>query len=63
VRNEDGTFCGDKGFDLIDLTTTLNANKTFPVHGDYVYTITQNMPDIDPLNYALQVGLVLRRTS
>jgi len=60
VRNADGTFAGDKGFDIIDLTTVLDSKKTYPVHGDYRYRIYPRELT-GTIDFAMEVGLVLRK--
>lgn len=60
IRDEKGEFIGDKGFDIIDLEYVLDGKKQFPVFGKYTYQISQVMPDIDPLEFAMDVGLIVR---
>ena len=61
VRDENGEFIGDKGFDIVDLEYVLDVNKHFPTHGDYTYTIEQAMPmNIETLHFAMEVGLILK---
>ncbi len=61
VRDENGEFIGDKGFDIVDIEYVLDANKHFPTHGDYTYTIEQAMPmNIETLHFAMEVGLILK---
>ncbi len=61
VRDENGEFIGEKGFDIIDIEYQLDANKHFPTHGDYTYIIEQAMPQtIEKLHYAMEVGLILK---
>lgn len=60
VRNANGEFYGDKGYDIIDITTILDSKKTFPVHGNYHYKIYHIMP-MDIVDFAMEVGLILRQ--
>lgn len=61
VRDEDGNFLGDKGFDIIDLDYVLDAHKEYPMHGDYTYTIEHVMPNkVQTLNYVMEIGLILQ---
>jgi gliding motility-associated lipoprotein GldH len=60
VRNAQGEFYGDKGFDLIDIEYILDASKEFPVFGRYTYTVEPAMPEIDPVVYVVELGLILR---
>jgi gliding motility-associated lipoprotein GldH len=56
VRDSNGEFIGEKGYDIIDLNYVLDPAIQFPVHGDYRYTIEQRMPDAT-LDYVLEIGL------
>lgn len=61
IRDENGEFIGEKGFDIVDIEYVLDANKSFPTHGDYTYVIEQAMPmNIETLHFAMEVGLVLK---
>jgi gliding motility-associated lipoprotein GldH len=61
VVDDKGEFIGDKGYDIIDIDYVIDESKKFPIHGDYKYEIVQAMPEIDPLNFAMEVGLELRK--
>jgi gliding motility-associated lipoprotein GldH len=61
VRNEKGEFFGEKGFDIVDIEYVFDRAKFYPGHGTYTYTIEQDMPEVDPLHYAMEVGLILRQ--
>ncbi len=61
VRDEKGEFIGEKGYDIIDIEFVIDENKKYPAHGTYTYIIEQTMPDVDPLDFAMEVGLVLRK--
>lgn len=60
VRNADGSFNGEKGFDIIDLTTTISPEQSYPVHGTYTYRIWQTM-GMDVVHFPMEVGLQLSR--
>ena len=60
VRNAQGEFYGEKGFDLIDIEYILDASKEFPVFGRYSYTLEPAMPEIDPVVYVVELGMILR---
>jgi len=60
VRNEDGTFQGEMGFDLVDIVIPIAESKEYPTHGDYRYEIQHVMQGVDTLDYALEIGLILR---
>ncbi len=63
IRDAKGEFIGDKGYDIIDLEYVLDEKKDFPVFGKYTYEISQDMPDVDPLEFVMEVGLVVRERS
>lgn len=60
LRDKNGEFIGEKGYDIIDIEYILDAQKEYPTIGKYTYTIEQDMPEIDPLDFAMEVGLILR---
>jgi gliding motility-associated lipoprotein GldH len=60
VRNASGEFYGEKGFDLIDIEYILDASKEFPTFGRYTYTLEPAMPEIDPVVYVVELGVILR---
>jgi gliding motility-associated lipoprotein GldH len=60
VRNADGSFNGEKGFDIIDLTTTISPDQSYPVHGTYTYRVWQTM-GMDVVHFPMEVGLQLSR--
>ena len=60
LRDEKGEFIGEKGYDIIDIEYILDSKKEYPAIGKYTYTIEQDMPEIDPLDFAMEVGMVLR---
>jgi gliding motility-associated lipoprotein GldH len=59
VRDENGEFIGEAGYDIIDLEYVLDEEKQFPVLGDYTYEMIPNMPT-DTVHFAMEVGLVIR---
>ena len=60
VRDENGEFIGEAGYDIIDLEYVLDKEKQFPVLGTYTYRVEQTMPT-DPLYFAMEVGLIVRK--
>jgi gliding motility-associated lipoprotein GldH len=60
IRDAKGEFIGDKGFDIIDLEYVLDASKQYPQFGKYSYEIEQDMPDVDPLEFVMEIGLKVR---
>ncbi|MCC6599123.1 MAG: hypothetical protein IT223_00440 [Crocinitomicaceae bacterium] len=61
VRDSSGQFIGEKGFDIIDLEYVIDAEKNYPSHGVYTYTLEQAVPGVDPLHYAMEIGLILKK--
>lgn len=60
IRDSKGEFIGDKGYDIIDLEFVIDAKKEYKVFGKYTYEISQVMPDIDPLQFCMEIGLAVR---
>ncbi len=62
VREDNGEYIGEAGFDIWDSEHLVAPNKMFPETGSYTYVIEQNMP-VDPLNFAMEVGVILDRAN
>lgn len=60
VRKPDGEFLGEKGYDIIDIEQMIDSQKQFPTFGKYTYTIEHMAPGVDVLDYALEIGLIVR---
>lgn len=58
VRDEQGNYIGEPGYDIWDSEHLIEANKKYKETGTYTYTIEQNMP-VDPLNLAMEIGVIL----
>lgn len=58
VRDENGEYIGDPGLDIWDSEHLVETDKKFEETGTYTYVIEHTMP-VDPLNYAMEVGLIL----
>ena len=58
VRDENGDYIGEPGFDIWDSEHLVEKNKQFPEAGTYTYRIEHNMPQ-DPLNFAMEIGVIL----
>jgi len=58
VREENGDYIGEPGFDIWDSEHLVEANKKYEETGTYIYVIEQNTP-VDPLNFAMEIGVVL----
>lgn len=60
IRNANGDFYGEKGFDIIDIEYVIDTKKEFPTFGKYTYTLEAAMPEIDPVVYVMELGFILR---
>lgn len=61
VRNEKGEYIGEPGYDIWDSEHLVEPGKSFSETGTYTYHIEHNMPT-DPLNYAMEIGVILDET-
>ncbi len=61
VRDESGGYIGEPGYDIWDSEHLVEPGKVFAETGTYTYHIEHNMPN-DPLNYAMEIGLILDET-
>jgi gliding motility-associated lipoprotein GldH len=60
IRDKDGEFIGDKGFDIIDLEYLVNGEHSFPMHGKYTYSFEQTAEGIDPLHFVMELGILTK---
>jgi gliding motility-associated lipoprotein GldH len=58
VREANGDYIGEAGFDIWDSEHLIEPNKIYEENGTYTYLIEQNTP-VDPLNFAMEIGVVL----
>lgn len=58
VREANGDYIGEPGYDIWDSEHLVEPNKTYEEIGTYTYIIEQNTP-VDPLNFAMEIGIVL----
>ncbi|MBL4592585.1 MAG: hypothetical protein JKX68_02075 [Flavobacteriales bacterium] len=58
VRETNGDYIGEAGFDIWDSEHLVEANKKYEETGTYTYVIEQNTP-VNPLNLAMEIGLIL----
>lgn len=58
VREANGDYIGEPGFDIWDSEHLVEPHKTFEETGTYTYVMEQNTP-VDPLNFAMEIGLIL----
>jgi gliding motility-associated lipoprotein GldH len=58
VREANGDFIGEPGFDIWDSEHLVEANKKYEETGTYTYVIEQNTP-VDPLNFVMEIGVIL----
>ncbi|HAQ69978.1 gliding motility lipoprotein GldH [Salibacteraceae bacterium] len=62
VRDDKGEYIGEPGYDIWDSEHLVEANKEYEEKGTYIYMIEHNMP-IDPLNFAMEIGLILDKAN
>ncbi|MBL4624104.1 MAG: gliding motility lipoprotein GldH [Flavobacteriales bacterium] len=58
VRDANGDYIGDPGFDIWDSEHLVESDKKFEETGTYRYVIEHNMPE-DPLNMVMEIGIIL----
>ena len=58
VREANGDYIGEPGFDIWDSEHLVEANKKYNETGIYTYVIEQNTP-VDPLNFTMEIGVIL----
>ena len=58
VREANGDYLGEAGLDIWDSEHLVESNKKYSEKGTYTYVIEQNTP-VDPLNFAMEIGVVL----
>ena len=58
VREANGDYIGEAGYDIWDSEHLIEPNKKYEETGTYTYKIEQNTP-IDPLYFAMEIGLIL----
>lgn len=60
IINDKGDYIGEPGLDIWDSEHSFLNNVQFTEPGTYTYTIQHNMPQ-DPINMAMEVGLIVER--
>lgn len=58
VRNENGEYIGEAGYDIWDSEHVIVPNKRYEESGTYTYTIAPNMPH-DPVLNVMEIGVIL----
>lgn len=58
VREDTGQYIGEPGYDIWDSEHLVQPNKKYEEKGTYTYLIEHNMPN-DPLNFAMEIGMIL----
>lgn len=58
IRNENGEYLGDPGYDIWDSEHLVEPNKKYEEVGTYTYLLQHNMPN-DPLYFAMEIGVIL----
>ncbi len=62
VRQDNGEYIGEPGYDIWDSTHLVEPNKKYEEKGTYTYVIGHIMPS-DPLNFAMEIGLILDKAN
>ena len=60
IREENGRYIGEPGYDIWDSEHLVEEAKRYEKRGTYTYIIEHNMP-VDPVNFAMEIGLILDR--
>lgn len=60
IREENGQYIGDPGYDIWDSEHLVEEAKRFEKRGSYTYIIEHTMP-VDPVHFAMEIGLILDR--
>jgi len=58
VREENGDYIGEPGYDIWDSEHLVESNKKYAETGEYTYVIEHIMP-IEILPYAMEIGVIL----
>jgi gliding motility-associated lipoprotein GldH len=58
VRDDKGGYIGDPGLDIWDSEHLVDENISYDEKGTYTYVIEHIMPQ-DPVNYAMEIGLII----
>lgn len=58
IRKENGDYIGEAGYDIWDSEHLIEPSKKFEETGTYTYKMEHIMPN-DPLNFAMDIGLIL----
>ena len=58
VRDENGEYIGEPGLDIWDSEHLVEEGKSYDKKGTYTYIIEHVMPQ-DPLNFAMEIGLIV----
>lgn len=58
VIKANGEYVGEAGLDIWDSEHLVESDKKYTEKGTYTYKIEHNM-SVDPLNYAMEIGLIL----
>jgi gliding motility-associated lipoprotein GldH len=62
VRNEQGEFIGKADGDIVDISYTLDAKRTFETWGKYQYSVEHTMPR-DTVHLAMELGMILKKNN
>jgi len=62
VREKNGDYIGEAGYDIWDSEHLVQPKKKFEETGTYTYKLEQNNPT-DPMNFAMEVGVILDKVN
>ena len=58
VREDNGEYIGEAGFDIWDSEHMIAPGRTFEETGTYKYTVEQIMP-VEVLDFAMEIGILV----
>jgi gliding motility-associated lipoprotein GldH len=61
IREDNGDYIGEAGYDIWDSEHLVQAGKKFEEKGSYTYTIEHIMAK-DPLYFAMEIGVLLDKS-
>jgi len=61
IREANGEYIGEAGFDIWDSEHLIQSELKYEETGTYTYIIEHDMPT-DPLNYSMEIGLILDKS-
>ena len=58
IKDAKGEYIGEAGYDIWDSEHLIEPNKNYEEIGSYTYKVEHIMPT-DPLNYAMEIGVIV----